>query len=74
MHAPDHLVVGTAAGAERIDCGWEGEGLRFQAEEVHRCLRAGLVESPLMPLDETLSLAGTLDAVRAQIGLVYPDE
>jgi predicted dehydrogenase len=74
MHAPDHLVVGTAAGAERIDCGWEGEGLRFQAEEVHRCLRAGVVESPLMPLDETLSLAGTLDAVRAQIGLVYPDE
>ncbi|HKY66821.1 MAG TPA: Gfo/Idh/MocA family oxidoreductase [Acidimicrobiales bacterium] len=72
MHAPDHLVVGAAGATERIDAPWEGEGLRFQAVEVHRCLRAGLTESPVMPLDETLALAGTLDAVREQIGLTYP--
>jgi predicted dehydrogenase len=72
MHAPDHLVVGAAGQTERIDAPWEGEGLRFQAAEVHRCLRAGLTESPVMPLDETLALAGTLDEIRAQIGLVYP--
>ena len=72
MHAPDHLVVGAAGQTERIDAPWEGEGLRFQAVEVHRCLRAGLTESPVMPLDETLALAGTLDEIRAQIGLVYP--
>jgi hypothetical protein len=28
------------------------------------CLRAGLQESPLLPLDFTLALAQTLDAVR----------
>jgi predicted dehydrogenase len=72
MHAPDHLVVGVGGATERIDAPWQGEGLRFQAVEVHRCLRAGLTESPVMPLDETLVLAGTLDAVRAQIGLTYP--
>ena len=72
MHAPDHLVVGGAGSTERIDAPWEGEGLRFQAVEVHRCLRAGLVESPVMPLDETLALAGTLDEIRAQFGLTYP--
>jgi predicted dehydrogenase len=72
MHAPDHLVVGTAGQTERIDAAWEGEGLRFQAVEVHRCLREGLAESPVMPLDETLALAGTLDNIRNQIGLVYP--
>ncbi len=72
MHAPDHLVVGAAGAAERIDAPWEGEGLRFQAVEVHRCLREGLTESPIMPLDETLALAGTLDEIRAQIGLTYP--
>ena len=49
MHCPDHLVVRTPAGEERIDASWEGEGLRFQVEEVHRCLAAGLVESPVMP-------------------------
>ena len=38
MHCPDHLVVRTPAGEERIDASWEGEGLRFQVEEVHRCL------------------------------------
>ena len=72
MHAPDHLVVGAAGATERIDAPWEGEGLRFQAIEVHRCLREGLTESPVMPLDETLALAGTLDEIRAQIGLTYP--
>jgi hypothetical protein len=67
-------VVGGLGGQQRHDCGFEGEGLRFQAVEVHRCLREGLTESPIMPLDETLALAGTLDAIRAQIGLVYPGE
>jgi len=74
MHAPDHLIVGDHTGTERIDAGWEGEGLRFQAVEVHRCLREGLTESPVMPLDETLSLAATLDAVRSAIGLAYPGD
>jgi hypothetical protein len=74
MHAPDHLLVGDHAGTERVDASWEGEGLRFQAAEVHRCLRAGLTESPVMPLDETLALAGTLDDIRAEIGLSYPGE
>jgi hypothetical protein len=36
-----------------------------------RCLRAGLLESPVMPLDETVSILGTLDEVRDQIGLNY---
>ena len=34
----------------------------------------GKTESDTMSLDETLALAGTLDAIRAQIGLVYPGE
>ena len=49
MHCPDHFVVRTPAGEERIEASWEGEGLRFQVEEVHRCLEAGLLESPVMP-------------------------
>jgi predicted dehydrogenase len=46
-------------------------GLHWQAAEVGRCLRAGLVESPLVPLSSTLSVMSTLDAVRAQIGVRY---
>jgi predicted dehydrogenase len=44
----------------------EGRGLRHQADEVARCLAEGLVESPLMGLDETISIMETMDAVRAQ--------
>jgi predicted dehydrogenase len=51
-----------------------GRGLRHQAAEVARCLRAGLTESPTLPLSETLSIMETLDEVRRQIGLSYPSE
>jgi predicted dehydrogenase len=74
MHRPDHLVLGGTGEPERLARPWDGNGLRFQALEVHRCLRAGLRESTRMPLSETIALATTLDAIRAQIGLVYPGE
>ena len=44
----------------------EGRGLWYEAEEVARCLREGLLESPLMPLDETVSIMETMDTVLAQ--------
>ncbi|HLY83207.1 MAG TPA: Gfo/Idh/MocA family oxidoreductase [Acidimicrobiales bacterium] len=44
-----------------------GRGLRHEADEVARCLRDGLLESPLMPLDETISIMETMDAVLAQV-------
>jgi predicted dehydrogenase len=47
------------------------DGLRHQAAEVVRCLRAGLTESPILPLDETLSIMRTMDEIRRQIGLAY---
>jgi predicted dehydrogenase len=48
-----------------------GHGLRYQAAEVGRCLREGLTESPLLRLDETLSIMQTMDEIRRQIGLSY---
>jgi predicted dehydrogenase len=46
-----------------------GRGMEHEAIEVGRCLREGLTESPLMPLEETLQIMGTLDEIRRQIGL-----
>jgi predicted dehydrogenase len=51
----------------RVDSVHEGRGLRHQADEVARRLAAGDVESPLMPLDETISIMATMDTVLAQI-------
>ena len=59
---------------EVIDKPWRGNRYVHQVEEVHRCLRAGLAESPVMPLDETVALVGWMDTMRAQFGLRYPGE
>ncbi|MYV65439.1 Gfo/Idh/MocA family oxidoreductase [Streptomyces sp. SID2131] len=49
-------------------------GFRHEAAEVMRCLRAGERESPLVPLDGSLAVMRTLDAVRDRIGVRYPGE
>jgi predicted dehydrogenase len=41
----------------------EGRGLNYQVDEVARCLRDGLLESPIMSLDETISIMETIDTV-----------
>jgi predicted dehydrogenase len=58
-------------GAEPVELPFAGRGYHFEAAEVHRCLRAGLLESPLVPHAETLAVMRTLDAIRAQIGVSY---
>ena len=67
------------AAAERFDFSAElatgpGKGLRYQAQEVGVRVRAGELESPHLPLDETVSIMETMDEVRRRIGLVYPGE
>jgi predicted dehydrogenase len=43
-----------------------GHGLHYEAAEVARCLAEGLLESPSMPLNETIEIMRTMDAVLAQ--------
>lgn len=50
----------------RVPSSHQGRGLRHQADEVARCLAAGDRESPLMGLDESISIMRTMDAVLAQ--------
>jgi hypothetical protein len=44
-----------------------GRGLHYQAAEVARCLREGLTESSVMPLDETVAIMQTVEAVLAYL-------
>jgi predicted dehydrogenase len=53
---------------------YQGNGYNYEAAEVARCLREGRTESDTMPLDETLSIMKTMDAIRAQWNLKYPME
>jgi predicted dehydrogenase len=51
-----------------------GQGYQFEAAEVVRCLHAGNLESSLMPLDETLAILETIDALHQSWALTYPSE
>ena len=53
---------------------WISNGYQYEAEEVMRRVRAGEKESPVMPLDETLSIMHILDGMRKEWGIIYPDE
>lgn len=49
-------------------------GFEYEIEEVMRCVRAGLVESPRLPPAESLAIVELMDAMRARIGVRYPFE
>jgi predicted dehydrogenase len=74
-HKPTAFTL-TVAGKEpeRFELPPAGNGYNYEAAEVMRCLRAGLTESPILPLDETRSVMRTLDEIRGQWGLRYPME
>jgi predicted dehydrogenase len=48
-----------------------GQGYGNEIAHVGRCLRDGLLESPLVPHAQTLTLLRQMDALRAQIGVRY---
>ncbi len=66
FYRPTNFTLITRAGEHtRFEVPHEGSGLRHQADEVARCLRDGLLESPVMTLDESISIMETMDAVVA---------
>lgn len=72
FHYTESLTVDLLDGGRReINVARSGNGYPHEAIEVGRCLRAGLLESPVMPLDETVQLMGILDTMRAQVGVHY---
>ena len=56
---------------KRIKFREHGNGYHHEAAEVMQCLDRGLTESPSLPLDFSLDLMGTLDAVRKECGIRY---
>ena len=51
-----------------------GGGLTFEAEEVMRCMKQGLKESPFMPLEESLQIMRIMDKIRAPWELTYSND
>lgn len=66
--APDGTVL------ESFTSQIEGRGMQYQALAAERLIAEGNLRGDILPIDETVAIMGTLDAVRAQIGVHYPGE
>lgn len=49
-------------------------GLRYEAEEVRKCIRAGQLESDNVTHNDSLLIAQIEDEIRKQIGVKYPED
>jgi len=68
------VILSNKDGVQEMEFPFEPTGFQFEAAEVMSCLEKGLKECPIMPLDETLAIAKTLDKVRFDNHLTYPFE
>ena len=46
-------------------------GLRYEAEEVYKCIKGGKKESSVMPLEQSLIVAEIAEEIMKQIGVIY---
>jgi hypothetical protein len=51
-----------------------GHGFAHQVREVQRCLRAGLLESPIMPWSDTLSVMKTMETALHALGIHHTED
>jgi len=69
MHAASRFTV--RRGDEEETFEFPRASLHFQVPDVHRCIRAGVQESPRMSHADTLGLMTTLDSAAEQIGIEF---
>ena len=51
-----------------------GIGRQYQGLHLEKCVAAGLLESPILSVTESVEIMKVMDALRAQIGVKYPTE
>ncbi|MFK4851546.1 Gfo/Idh/MocA family protein [Microbacterium sp. ZW T6_19] len=66
---PDGTVVEEFASDEVA-----GRGMEYQALAAERYVADGSLDSDVLPVAESMAIMGTLDEIRAQIGVRYPSE
>jgi predicted dehydrogenase len=68
LTAPDGTVL------EEFVSEVEGRGMQYQALAAERFVAAGVTDSDILPIDETVAIMECLDEIRALIGVTYPGE
>ena len=72
FHSASAARLHTADGTTDLTA--EASSLHWQVDEVNRCLRAGLRQSPDHPNSTPRAMLSRFDAVRADAGIRYPTE
>lgn len=74
FHHPTTLLLRNRAGdVTEISRPPTGNGYAHEFAEVHRCLAAGLTESPVMPLDDTLAVQRLLNSACERLGVHHQE-
>ena len=72
---PSKMILKLERGdPRRIKVSYKAKGYNYEAIEVMNCINNRKLESDVMPLDETLKIMKTMDTLRSQWGLKYPEE
>lgn len=71
-HAVTHRIaqltgLSSRKRARHLACRYVGNGYHYEADEVRACVARGTTESAVMPLDDSVAVAATADAIRATI-------
>jgi len=77
VDAPFHHPTGFTVrvhGEDPVRVDLPNRGLAHEAEHAMQRIRAGHRESDVIPLETTVSTMELLDDIRAQLGVVYPEE
>lgn len=53
---------------------FNSEGLRYEAEETRKCIRAGLLECSDVTHEESLRIANIQDKLRKVLGVKFPQD
>ncbi len=69
-----HDGTGKITSTESVVAENASNGFTYQVAEVVTCLRAGKLESDIIPLDETVAIMAIMDSMRAEWDFKYPFE
>jgi predicted dehydrogenase len=59
-----HPLIEHLAGRRTVSMSFPGHGYQFELDEASRCIAAGLIESPVMPLADSIAVMQTIDDLR----------
>jgi predicted dehydrogenase len=74
MPASFRLVAPDGTVLESYESEVVSRGMQYQAFAAERLVAEGSIAGDILPIDESVAIMATLDEVRRQIGLVYPQE